>query len=443
MKRFTIILLSLIYSFIFANDFRFYSDHASFYDSDKAFVELYYMLPRFEMERQALPNGDSEAKFIMAINITQDGTKVFSKTITIDDYLAKGDTLRSNDFIPEIQSLHLLPGSYKLHTMVKDMSSGKLSERESVLNVPLYEKDKLSLSDIQIASFVGQAQKPTKFTKLGTYDVVPQANPEFDKYIGGFFTYFEIYNLSKKSNYEFQSSLRDLNNKVIQENPTVERKAPGIYDVIIDYVDLKDLPSGIYNYHIKISDKRSGATVENQKQIYMIRETDLDPIVVNEYVTYQNQQLDSLFLILKPLMTQGEIKTFRDGNLDAKRRLMIEFWKKRDTDMSTYINEYYFEIMNRIQYAKENFTYLNKGATSDRGRVLLKYGYPTEIQRSEGGGYTKDHEVWLYEGMRGDIQFVFCDTKGRGYYELIHSNMEGEIYNAKWKDIVTAGAKSY
>ena len=86
---------------------------------------------------------------------------------------------------------------------------------------------------------------------------------------------------------------------------------------------------------------------------------------------------------------------------------------------------------------------MNKGATSDRGRILLKYGYPSEIQRSDIGGYTKDHEIWLYEGMRGDIQFVFCDTKGRGYYELIHSNMEGEVYNANWKDIIKAGAKSY
>jgi len=95
------------------------------------------------------------------------------------------------------------------------------------------------------------------------------------------------------------------------------------------------------------------------------------------------------------------------------------------------------------RFAEETYTYLNKGATSERGRVLLKYGYPSEIQRSDIGRYTKDHEIWLYEGMRGDIQFVFYDTRGRGLYELTHSNMEGEIYNANWKDILTAGAKSY
>ena len=121
----------------------------------------------------------------------------------------------------------------------------------------------------------------------------------------------------------------------------------------------------------------------------------------------------------------------------------MEFWEKRDTDLSTVVNEYYIDIMTRIRYAEETYTYLSKGATSERGRILLKYDYPSEIQRSEIGRYTKDHEIWLYESMRGDIQFVFCDTRGRGLYELVHSNMEGEIYNANWKDILTAGAKSY
>jgi GWxTD domain-containing protein len=443
MKRCTIIFFTLICSFLFANDFRFYTDFASFYDNDKAFVELYFMLPRYEMQYREMSKGNFEATYIVAVNVTQNAKKVFSTSFTVEDHYSKGDTIRSNDYIPEIQTLHLLPGTYKFNTMVKDMNSGKLSERETILLIPTYEPEILSLSDIQIASYVGQTDKINKFTKLNAYDLIPQANPEFDKYIGGFYTYFEVYNLKAGVPYQIQSSIRDLNNKIIQKNKPIEQESLGMFDPIIDYVDIKDLPSGIYDYHIKITDKKSGQFIENKKHIYMIRETEMDLYMYDEYVEYQTRQLDSLYLLLKPLMTASEIKTYRSGNIDAKRHLFIEFWKKRDTDMSTGINEYYIEIMNRIDYANKEFTYLNKGATSDRGRVLIKYGYPSEVQRSAAGGYTKDHEVWLYEGMRGDIQFVFCDTKGRGYYELIHSNMEGEIYNAQWKDIITAGAKSY
>jgi GWxTD domain-containing protein len=443
MKKFAIILLLLFSSVLFANDFRFYVDHASYYDNEKAFVELYFMLPRFAMARQGLANGDSQAKFLLAVNITQDEKKVYAKTLTIDDYLESGDTLRSNDFIPEIVSLHLLPGTYTMNTTVKDMYSGRISVRESDIEIGNYDMSALTISDIQIASYVGHTQTKNKFTKLGAYDVIPQANPEFDKYTGNFYSYFEVYKLSKGDKYSFISSLRDLNNEVIIENPVLEREAPGVYDVLIDYMDIHDIPSGIYNYQVWIKNESNGEIAEKRKHIYMIQEEEIDLLMYDEYAVFQNAQLDSIFTVLKPLMTQMEIKNYRSANLEGKRHLFIEFWKKRDTNLNTNINEYYLEIMDRVRYAKENFTYLNKGASSDRGQVLLKYGYPSEIQRSDAGGYSKDHEIWLYEGLRGDIQFVFCDTKGRGYFELIHSNMEGEIYNARWKDVIKAGAKSY
>ena len=443
MKKCTLILLVVLFSLLSANDFRFFADYATFYDNEKSFVELYYMLPRFAMERQEVANGDSYGKFLLAVNIFQGEEKVYAKTLMIDDVLSVGDTLRSNDFIPEILALHLLPGTYRMNSMVKDMNSGKLSEREGPLEVRAYDLSVLNISDIEIASYVGYTQDANKFTKLGTYDVVPQANPEFDKYMGVFYTYFEIYELTDGGKYTFYSSMRDLNDKIVLENEVVERISPGKYDVIIDYMDIREIPQGIYDYHVVIKDEDSGEIAEARKHIYMIRETEMDLLVYDEYSFFDDAGLDSIFYILKPLMSQAEIKNYRNARIEGKRHLFVEFWKKRDSDMSTIVNEYYIDIMERIRYAKETYTYLGKGASSDRGRVLLKYGYPSEIQRSKIGGYTKDHEIWLYEGMRGNIQFVFCDTRGRGFYELIHSNMEGEIYNANWKGILTAGAKSY
>ncbi|MCK5816978.1 MAG: GWxTD domain-containing protein [Candidatus Marinimicrobia bacterium] len=443
MKKCTLILLVVLFSLLSANDFRFYADYATFFDNEKSFVELYYMLPRFAMERQEVANGDSYGKFLLAVNIFQGEEKVYAKTLMIDDVLSAGDTLRSNDFIPEMLALHLLPGTYRMNSMVKDMNSGKLSKHEDPLEVRAYNLPVLNISDIEIASYLGYTKDANKFTKLGTYDVIPQANPEFDKYMGIFYTYFEIYELTDGGKYTFYSSMRDLNDKIVLENEVVERVSPGKYDVIIDYMDIREIPQGIYDYHIVIKDEDSGEIAEASKQVYMIQETEMDIMVYDEYSFFDDAGLDSIFLILKPLMTPAEIKNYRSSQIEGKRHLYVNFWKKRDTDMTTIVNEYYIDIMARIRYASENFTYMNKGATSDRGRVLLKYGYPTEIQRSDIGGFTKDYEIWLYEGMRGDIRFVFCGTRGRGYLELIHSNMEGEIYNANWRGILTAGAKSY
>ncbi|MCD6337206.1 MAG: GWxTD domain-containing protein [Candidatus Marinimicrobia bacterium] len=443
MKKYTLILLVVLFSLLSANDFRFYADYATFFDNEKSFVELYFMLPRFAMEHREAADGDSYGKFLLAVNIYQGDEKVYAKTLMVDDVLPAGDTLRSNDFIPEILSFHLLPGTYRINLMVKDMNSGKLSQRENSFDIKSYNFDVLNVSDIEIASYVNYTQNKNKFTKLNTYDVVPQANPEFDVFMGTFYTYFEIYKLTPGGKYTIQSSMRDLNEKVVLKNELIESVSPGMYDVVVDYMDIREIPSGIYNYHVLIKDETSGEIAEASKQVYMIQKTEMDNLVYDEYAIYNEAGLDSIFLILKPLMTQAEIKNYRNSQIEGKRHLYVDFWKKRDTDMTTIVNEYYIDIMARIRYASENFTYMNKGATSDRGRVLLKYGYPSEIRRSDIGGYTKDHEIWLYEGLRGDIQFVFCDTRGRGFYELIHSNMEGEIYNANWKDILTAGAKNY
>ncbi len=430
------------FTFLFSNDFRYYVDNASFYDEGTPFVELYFMLPRQAMEHRMAPDGSARGKYLVAVNVYKDDVRVHSETVAVEDVLEAGDSLKTNEFIPELIPLRLNPGNYALHTMARDVHSGRISERTDNLFVPGFDLSRLSISHIEIASYVGKTLVRNKFTKLGAYDIVPAANPEFDKHNGIFYTYFEVYALNEGDTYTCQSSIEDLNGRKVLENEAVRTPAPGSFDVVIDYMDVRSLASGTYDYVVRVN-AGSGETVTGKKRIHMISETDIQAQYFDEYYAYNTDKLDSLFALLRPLMNQTEIKNYRSNKLPGKRQFFVEFWQKRDPDMSTPVNEFYLEVMDRIRFAEKNYTYLNKGIKSDRGRVLLKYGYPSEIQRSGFSGGTKDHEIWLYEGLRGDVMFVFCDTKGRGYYELIHSNMEGETYNADWKDVLQAGARDY
>lgn len=441
-KRTLIILITFIFA-LYAEDFRFYTDHASFYDNETPFVELYYMLPREALKWESYGDDLLQGKFLLAANIYRDDERVYSKTIVIEDQCSVGDTIYSNEYIPDQLSLHLEPGSYRLHTMVRDFHSGSVSENRREIKVKEYSGSDLEISDIVIASHASKATGKNKFTKPGMYDVIPMANPEFDQDNGMFYTYFEIYRLEPGGMYSTKSYIRDLNGRILMENEAVDTRAPAMFDIVIDYLDVRDLKNGIYEYCVKVQDKSTGQTAHASKRIYKIGEADMDELLYDDHYSFSAGELDSLFRILRPLMTSEEIRNYRRGNIKAKQRLFVDFWKKRDTDMTTAVNEYYLTIKERIRYADENFTYMNKGAASDRGRVLLKYGYPTEVERSGFSGGDKDHEIWQYEGMRGKIIFVFCDLRGRGYYELIHSNMEGEVYNANWKAVIQGGAKNY
>lgn len=426
-----------------AEDLRFFTDYARFYDPGDPYVELYYLFPRRAMTRK--PQADMlQGKYLVAVNIFRGDENVYASSFAVEDYLEAEGQIPDNAYIPRIISLHLSPGTYRVHTMLRDFYSGTVIEQVQDMAVEAFTGSSPELSDIQIASEVFESDERSIFTKLNRYDVIPMANPEFDSTNGTFFSYFEIYRLETDKQYSFQSSIRDLNGNIILENAPEQRTAAGSFDAVIDYMDIRSLYAGTYSYHVLIRENESGKSAETQKNIYVVgKSKKAGAFSENMYGNFSPEETDSVFQILKSLMTYPEIRRFRRGNIAAKHQILADFWKKRDPDVSTAMNEYYYDIRERIDYAESTFGRYENGARSERGRVLLKYGYPTEVQRSGATSGTKDYEIWLYEGLRGEIKFVFCDTRGRGYYELIHSNMEGEIYNENWRAVLQSGAKNY
>lgn len=441
LQRLTVVL-ALGALLLSAQDLRFYTDYAGFYDPEQSFVELYFMFPRAGMTRLE-KDGELQGKYLAAVNIYRENQKVFSSSFAVDDVLEAGESVPEFAFIPELLSLHLLPGEYRVHTLLRDFYSGRTEEQTRRIRVRQFPEKLLSLSDIQIASGVGKSVIPNTFTKLGNWDIVPLANPEFDSANGIFYTYFEVYYLQPGAVYTVQSRIRDLNGNILLENSVAESRAPGAFDAVIDRMDVRSLPAGTYEYHVQIHIPENNAETEASKRIYFVRETDPHLLAALDFEDYSQKDMDSMFQVLKPLMSHKETREYRNANLKAKRLFFRDFWRRHDSDQQTAFNEYFYEIRDRVQYADRHFSGFESGARSDRGRVLLKYGYPSEIRRSGAGAVTKDYEIWLYEGLRGEIMFVFCDTRGQGFYELIHSDMEGEIYNANWQAVIQSGAKNY
>jgi GWxTD domain-containing protein len=102
----------------------------------------------------------------------------------------------------------------------------------------------------------------------------------------------------------------------------------------------------------------------------------------------------------------------------SERKAFIEgFWKKRDPDPDTPVNEYKEEYYKRIKEAKHLFT---EGGTSgwvqDRGRVYILLGPPEQRDTYPRGYdfYGPPMEIWHY----GFYQLVFVDYRWNGNYEL-------------------------
>jgi GWxTD domain-containing protein len=120
---------------------------------------------------------------------------------------------------------------------------------------------------------------------------------------------------------------------------------------------------------------------------------------------------------------------------DEERQSFIEsFWLKRDPTPDTAENEFKEEHYRRIAYANERYASGIPGWKSDRGRIYIMYGPPSENDShpsggsyerpiEEGGGTTSTYpfEKWRYryiEGIGANIEIEFVDTTMTGEYRM-------------------------
>ena len=135
------------------------------------------------------------------------------------------------------------------------------------------------------------------------------------------------------------------------------------------------------------------------------------------------------------IITNEERAAYKALKTDEEREQFIEqFWLRRDPTPDTVENEFKEEHYARIAYANERFASGIPGWRTDRGRIYILYGKPTEIEShasggtyerpiQEGGGTTSTYpfETWRYryiEGIGNEVILEFVDPTMSGEYHL-------------------------
>ena len=129
---------------------------------------------------------------------------------------------------------------------------------------------------------------------------------------------------------------------------------------------------------------------------------------------------------------------------EEKERFIEQFWQRRDPEPRTAANEFKEEHYRRIAYANEKFTSGYAGWRTDRGRIYIIHGPPTQIESypgagryrrpiEEGGGTTATYpfEIWHYryiEGLGSDIKLEFVDSTLSGEYSLAYNPSEKDAF---------------
>lgn len=164
-----------------------------------------------------------------------------------------------------------------------------------------------------------------------------------------------------------------------------------------------------------------------------------------DYLSAKKKEKDSFLETTRFIMTKAEIEIYKHLAGEEEREEFIEdFWKKRDPTPDTEENENREEYKKRIEVANKWFHegIKGRGWDSERGRLLLHLGFPTE--RRFGDYSDTDRfgrlrttkripmEVWYYYEYR--LRLVFADYTGLGRLTLtrIPSNLLSAIESAKF-----------
>ncbi|MBK6766284.1 MAG: GWxTD domain-containing protein [bacterium] len=119
---------------------------------------------------------------------------------------------------------------------------------------------------------------------------------------------------------------------------------------------------------------------------------------------------------VKYIATAEENRRLRSAGVLDREQLFREFWKRRDPTPNTPQNELMDEYYFRVQYADERYSTHRPGWETDRGRIYIMYGEPTDIERHPFESGSRPYEIWFYHNL--NRRFVFVDQTGFGDYNL-------------------------
>jgi GWxTD domain-containing protein len=445
-----LILISFIICILSANIFSqlgyipLNADYATFKGADnKSYTEVYLAFYQQDLQYE-LGDSASFTKFSHTLEIDQNDTIVYNITRNYSSK-ANANSSQSSQFI-EVFPLELAPGDYNLKANVIDKVSNKSGEYNLELSIPNYA-DSLSISNIEIATKIDPKNDESHFSLKNNISIFPNVSKTFTIYNPIMYFYFECYNLLTDSNgnneYSYTYNISDLKGNIVRDYPEKVNKGLSSAAAEANGINVIALPNGAHFLNIKLTDLNNNISVSQKKKFFINKpkREKSDKVIAakvdgyEEYVNFTEDEVNTEFDQIKYICRSEEIDIFEKlDSLKSKKRFLSQFWAKRDSDPSTPINEYKQMYFENLRVVNENFSNQFKdGWRTDRGRVILIYGKPNEIERNPSTIDSQPYEIWYYYSLEGGSEFIFADLSGNGNYELLHSTFRNEIKDPDWQ----------
>lgn len=453
MKKIVLLLIFVCYS-SYSNPLFVAVDHASFMDVSGNYTwELTY-----SFNNNVITYVDEEEKghyygeLFFDIEISTSTQNILSEQWIVTSTVAYNETENILSLFGR-KVFPLTPGQYKAKLKVYDVyNDSRQIETEIQFIVNKIDPNNVQLSLPVFAYEIDDMSNPQiqwdKMFARGTYYIIPNSTLEFygeNPTIRGF---LQVYNADKFSTQGYNLSYRVLDGakRGLKSSNAVITKVSAV-DIVTFGINMDTTASGVYYLQVVMTypaDKPIDS-IEVEKKFYVnnpskppvhkIYFTENELFQKSEFATLNKEEVEVEFLKASVLAEPTEINQFKSlSTLQAKQRFLFRFWYIRDSDTTTAVNETLLEFRRREEYANTYFNtgYVKNGWSSDRGKIMLKYGIPSRREETLGHFGYNSYEEWHFEGVQGGVHFYFVDRAGNGHYRLVHSTARGEIYNENW-----------
>lgn len=213
------------------------------------------------------------------------------------------------------------------------------------------------------------------------------------------------------------------------------------------------LPSGSYSLEVQLF--RQGALLGTAKRSFWMHNPAVAPAqVVDEAALALDEagpdELARQWEAAQVLAGHQEMAAWERLDLEGRRAFLKEFWRMRDPDPTTLVNEEQVALLARVEEARRRWPSTEPGeALGDRARIFVRFGPPDAVETDfgqlnarydfqlgstgdSGGREHRDFELWLYNRLDGGVEFIFVDVQGFGTFELVHSTKSGEFFDPMW-----------
>ena len=351
----------------------------------------------------------------------------------------------------DIQNVPMPQGEYFLYFYLKDLH-GDTNEITYIDKIDLdFPEDKISTSKISLYKTISAPESPGLFVKYGYYlpplfsNFVPESQYTLPFAV-------EVYNTQRilgDGKLKAKCFIEEANSHLLANPNNVLDMQYDTKDVVLVFNEFNvfSLPSGNYFAVVELLDE--GDSLLMVDKIFFQKSNPSFHINMDDY---KNVDLKGTFVefdtnrkvlidqvkCLYPISNFSE-REFYENRMkslptDQLQRFFYNFWLKRNP---LNPGEEWLKYKKMVDFVEMKYGSPQvRGYLTDRGRVMLQYGIPNDIHEVPSDPVTLPYEIWHYYYLdhQTNVKFVFYDPVLTGNdYELLHSNMYGEVSNPNWK----------